>query len=422
MPELILKGLEAFISEEEFSKAAVSAKEAFSVFSEKSGAGAEFTGFVSLPKEYDRAEYARVKAAAEKIRKQSTVLVVIGIGGSYLGAAALEKLFHQSGGVKLAFAGCNLCSDELYELLETCRKEDFSVNIISKSGTTLEPSVAFRLFRKLLCEKYGEAEASERIFCTTDREKGTLHDLAVKEGWEMFTVPNDVGGRFSVLTSVGLLPAAAAGINIDELMLGAKDGMAEYLNPSFEENTAMQYAAARNILLSKGKALELLVSYDSSFSKMAEWWKQLFGESEGKEHKGIFPCSATFTTDLHSLGQFIQDGSRNLFETVVWFEKSRHTLTVPSGDDSDGLSYLEGTDIQSINEKAFKGAMKAHIEGGVPVILLKAAECSPYEIGKLMYFFEITVSVSGYMLGVNPFNQPGVESYKKNMYSLLGKN
>lgn len=421
MPELILKGLDTFITDNEIKEAVFSAEKAFQMFSEKTGAGAEFTGFASLPRGYDKEELARIKAAAEKIRRQSKILVVIGIGGSYLGAAALERLFPNENGVKLLFAGCNLCSDELYELLEACRNEDFSVNIISKSGTTLEPSVAFRLFRNLLFEKYGTASA-ERIYCTTDKQRGTLHELAVKEGWERFTVPDDIGGRFSVLSSVGLLPAAAAGIDIDGLLLGAEAGMGEYLNPVFKENPAMQYAAIRNILLSKGKALELLVSYEASFAKMEEWWKQLFGESEGKEHKGLFPCSVTFTTDLHSLGQFIQDGSRNLFETVVWFKKSRHSVIVPKGEKSDGLCYLEGAELQSINEKAFRGAMKAHIEGGVPVVLIEIPEITPFEIGKLIYFFEIAVSVSGYMLGVNPFNQPGVESYKKNMYELLGKN
>ncbi|MBQ7874328.1 MAG: glucose-6-phosphate isomerase [Oscillospiraceae bacterium] len=429
MPKLDFRYLKDFISEEEFAAKALKAEEAHRTLMTKSGAGSDFTGFVELPEEYDREEFSRILSAAEKIRNQSEVLIVIGIGGSYLGARAVIELatsplrnrIHRNG-PEVYFAGCNLSPDYMAEIAEICEEKDFSVNVISKSGTTTEPAIAFRFFRNLLEKKYGREEAKERIYCTTDRARGTLKALADKEGWETFVVPDDIGGRFSVLTPVGLLPIAAAGIDINELMAGAAEAKAEYQNPNFAENEAMQYAAARNILLEKGKALELLVSYEPAFSQMAEWWKQLFGESEGKDGKGIFPCSAIFSMDLHSLGQFVQDGSRNLFETVVRFEKAQKKLAVALDEEnSDGLNFLAGMDMQEINEKARLGTLVAHTEGGAPNIVITCEERNPKEIGKLIYFFEIAVAVSGYMLGVNPFNQPGVESYKKNMFALLGK-
>ncbi len=429
MPKLDFRYLKDFITEEEFSAKVSAAEEAHRTLMTKSGAGNDFTGFVELPEEYDREEFSRIISAAEKIRSQSDVLIVIGIGGSYLGARAVIELATSSlrnrickKGPEVYFAGCNLSPDYMAEIAEICEDKDFSVNVISKSGTTTEPAIAFRFFRELLEKKYGKEGAKERIFCTTDKARGTLKAVADKEGWETFVVPDDIGGRFSVLTPVGLLPIAAAGIDINELMAGAAEAKKEYGNPNYAENEAMQYAAARNILLEKGKALELLVSYDPSFTQMAEWWKQLFGESEGKDGKGIFPCSAIFSMDLHSLGQFVQDGTRNLFETVVRFEKAHKKLAVPYDEEnSDGLNFLAGMDMQEINEKARLGTLVAHTEGGAPNIVITCEERNPKEIGKLIYFFEIACAVSGYMLGVNPFNQPGVESYKKNMFALLGK-
>lgn len=429
MPKLDFRYLKDFISEEEFAAKAKKAEEAHHTLMTKTGEGNDFTGFVELPEEYDREEFSRIIAAAEKIKNQSDVLIVIGIGGSYLGARAVIELATsplrnrlRRNGPEVYFAGCNLSPDYMTEIAEICEEKDFSVNVISKSGTTTEPAIAFRFFRELLEKKYGKEEAKERIYCTTDRARGTLKALADKEGWETFVVPDDIGGRFSVLTPVGLLPIAAAGIDINELMAGAAEAKKEYEKTDFAENEAMQYAAARNILLEKGKALELLVSYEPAFAQMAEWWKQLFGESEGKDGKGIFPCSAIFSMDLHSLGQFVQDGSRNLFETVVRFEKAQKKLAVAVDEEnSDGLNFLAGMDMQDINEKARLGTLVAHTEGGAPNIVITCEERSPMEIGKLIYFFEIAVAVSGYMLGVNPFNQPGVESYKKNMFALLGK-
>ncbi|MBR2639172.1 MAG: glucose-6-phosphate isomerase [Oscillospiraceae bacterium] len=429
MPKIDFRYLKDFISEEDFSAKAKLAEEAHRTLMTKSGAGNDFTGFVELPEEYDREEFSRIISAAEKIRNQSDILIVIGIGGSYLGARAVIELCTSplrnricKEGPEIYFVGCNLSPDYMSEIAEICEDKDFSVNVISKSGTTTEPAIAFRFFRELLEKKYGKEGAKERIFCTTDKARGTLKAVADKEGWETFVVPDDIGGRFSVLTPVGLLPIAAAGIDINELMSGAAKAKKVYENPNFAENEAMQYAAARNILLEKGKALELLVSYEPSFGQMAEWWKQLFGESEGKDGKGIFPCSAIFSMDLHSLGQFVQDGTRNLFETVVRFEKSQRKFVVAADEENgDGLNFLAGMDMQEINEKARLGTLVAHTEGGVPNIVITCEKRTPEEVGKLIYFFEIACAVSGYMLGVNPFNQPGVESYKKNMFALLGK-
>lgn len=426
MLELDLKNIYNFIGEDELNAKAKSAKKALDLLLDKKGVGSEFTGFISYPDGYDRNELEKIKLASKKISLQSEVLIVIGVGGSYLGSRAVIELlnscFENENGTKIYFAGCNFSSDYAYELAEICRKKDFSVNVISKSGTTLEPAVAFRFFRKLLVEKYGEEGARDRIYCTTDKEKGTLRSIAEKEGWSTFSVPDDIGGRFSVLTSVGLLPIAVAGIDICSLIEGARSEMEDCLSGDFDRNPALRYAAARNLLLEKGKSIELLVSYEPSFTYMAEWWKQLFGESEGKQGKGLFPCSAIFSTDLHSFGQFVQDGSRTLFETVVCFKKSKHDFVVDFDEEnSDGLNYLAGKSLQEINELSRLGALVAHVDGGVPNIVISLSEISPYELGKLIYFFETAVSVSGYMLGVNPFDQPGVENYKRNMFALLGR-
>ncbi|HPW00642.1 MAG TPA: glucose-6-phosphate isomerase, partial [Oscillospiraceae bacterium] len=393
------------------------------------GAGAEFTGFLGLPETYDRDEFLRVKKAAQTIREQSDVLIVIGIGGSYLGASAAIELLTspfynllKKEGPEIYFAGTNLSPDSLNEILSLCEGKDVSVNVISKSGTTTEPALAFRALRRMLTEKYGAEGARKRVFCTTDKERGTLRALADAEGWETFVVPDDIGGRFSVLTPVGLLPIAAAGIDIDALMQGAADAKKVCCNPAYDENPALRYAAARRLLDRAGKSVELLVSYEPAFRQMAEWWKQLFGESEGKDGRGIFPASAIFSTDLHSLGQFIQEGSRTMFETVVRFEAPRRDYWIEKdAEDADGLGFLAGRSLSSINEKARQGTLLAHTEGGVPNLLISVPDRSPYELGALICFFEIAVSVSGYLLGVNPFDQPGVEAYKKNMFALLGK-
>lgn len=429
MPKLDLRYIKDFISEKELELKAPLAEKAYKTLMEKSKKENDFAGFVELPMNYDRNEFSRIVAAAKRIKEQSEILVVIGVGGSYLGARAVIELcssfFHNrlnKGYPEIYFVGCNLSPDYISEIAEICEEKDFSVNVISKSGTTTEPAIAFRFFRKLLEKKYGKEGAKERIYCTTDRTKGTLKAMANAEGWESFVVPNNIGGRFSVLTPVGLLPIAAAGIDISKLLEGATEAKTEYDNPNYSENFAMQYATVRNILYEKSKSIELLVSYEPSFSQMAEWWKQLFGESEGKDGKGLFPGSAIFSTDLHSIGQFIQDGTKSLFETVVCFEKAQRKLKVDfDEEDRDGLNYLAGTDIHEINKKAMLGALVAHTEGRVPNIIISCEERSPKEIGKLIYFFEIACAVSGYMLGVNPFNQPGVESYKKNMFALLGK-
>lgn len=429
LPQINLDYLKDFVAEAEISSKKKAAENALSALVDKTGAGAEFTGFVSLPKDYDRGELLRIKRAAEKIRRQSDVLIVIGIGGSYLGARAVIELLQSPmrnslphEGPEIYFAGCSLSPDYMYDIARLCEGKEISVNVISKSGTTTEPAVAFRFFREMLEKRYGKEGARKRIFCTTDKEKGTLKALADREGYETFVVPDNIGGRFSVLTPVGLLPIAAAGIDPEELLSGAAEGMKEYLSPKFEQNAAMRYAAARNILYEKGKTLELLVSYDPDFLQMAEWWKQLFGESEGKNHRGIFPCSATFSTDLHSLGQFVQDGSRTMFETVVRFKQAKHSFAVTEDrENADGLNFLAGMDMGEINEKARLGTLIAHTEGGVPNIIITSEAKTPNETGKLIYFFEIAVAISGYMLGVNPFDQPGVESYKKNMFALLGK-
>ena len=402
------------------------------VLTSKSGAGNDFLGWVDLPENYDKDEFARIKKAAEKIKNDSEVLIVIGIGGSYLGAkAAIEFLSHsfynnlpkdKRKTPEIYFAGTNMSGVYLQHLIEVVGDRDFSVNVISKSGTTTEPAIAFRVFKKMLEEKYGKEEAAKRIYATTDKEKGALKTLATAEGYETFVVPDNVGGRFSVLTAVGLLPIAAAGINIDDLMAGAKDAMNDFANKNMDENQALQYAAVRNILHRKGKDLELMVNYEPRVHYLAEWWKQLFGESEGKDGKGLYPTSADFSADLHSLGQYIQEGKRLFFETVVSIGKPEVEFVIESDKDNlDGLNFIAGKTLDYVNKKATDGVILAHIDGNVPNLGVNIPEATPYHLGYTFYFFEKACGVSGYLLGVNPFDQPGVEAYKKNMFALLGK-
>ena len=402
------------------------------VLTSKSGAGSDFLGWVDLPENYDKDEFARIKKAAEKIKNDSEVLIVIGIGGSYLGAkAAIEFLSHsfynnlpkdKRKTPEIYFAGTNMSGVYLQHLIEVVGDRDFSVNVISKSGTTTEPAVAFRVFKKMLEEKYGKEEAAKRIYATTDKEKGALKTLATAEGYETFVVPDNVGGRFSVLTAVGLLPIAAAGIDIDDLMAGAKDAMNDFANKNMDENQALQYAAVRNILHRKGKDLELMVNYEPRVHYLAEWWKQLFGESEGKDGKGLYPTSADFSADLHSLGQYIQEGKRLFFETVVSIGKPEVEFVIESDKDNlDGLNFIAGKTLDYVNKKATDGVSLAQIDGNVPKLGVNIPEATPYHLGYTFYFFEKACGVSGYLLGVNPFDQPGVEAYKKNMFALLGK-
>ena len=393
-----------------------------------SGPGGDFTGWVTLPRDYDKGEFARIQAAAEKIRRQSQVLVVIGIGGSYLGArAVLELLRSPNYDLKkkdtpdIYFAGNGLSSAALAELLDLIGDRDFSVNVISKSGTTTEPAVAFRIFREKLEAKYGKEGARERIYATTDAHKGALKGLADREGYEEFVVPDDVGGRFSVLTAVGLLPIAAAGIDINDLMSGAQAAMEQLSAPGLD-NPAWQYAAARHALYSSGKRIEILAAYEPAFRFFGEWWKQLFGESEGKEGKGLFPASVEFTADLHSMGQYIQQGQRLMLETVVRFAPGPAPVVIPEDQDNvDGLNFLAGRTLDFVADQAMRGTILAHVDGGVPNLMVEAGPISAHTAGELIYFFEYSCGLSGYLLGVNPFDQPGVEAYKKNMFALLGK-
>lgn len=395
----------------------------------KSGLGSDFLGWLTLPTDYDRTEFERIQKCAEKIKSDSDILIVIGIGGSYLGARAAIELLQSSmyNALKkdtpdIYFAGNSISPAYLSQLLSICEGKDISVNVISKSGTTTEPAVAFRVFRELLETKYGKEEAKKRIYCTTDQARGTLKELADREGYETFVIPDDVGGRFSVLTAVGLLPIAASGADIGQIMQGAKDAQDALANDDFAANDCYRYAAIRNILYRKGKSTELLVSYEPSFAMMNEWFKQLFGESEGKDGKGLFPASVIFSTDLHSLGQFIQEGARNLFETVVDIQKPVQDFFIKEDPENfDGLNFLSGQNMSVVNQKAMQGTILAHTEGGVPNLVLEVPEISPYEYGYMVYFFEKACAISGYILGVNPFDQPGVESYKKNMFALLGK-
>ena len=398
----------------------------------KSGAGNDYLGWIDLPVDYDKEEFARIKKAAEKIKTDSDVLVVIGIGGSYLGArAAIEFLGHNffnsvskdlRKAPEIYFVGNSISSNYLAGLVDVIGDRDFSVNIISKSGTTTEPAIAFRVFKKMLEEKYGKDEAAKRIYATTDKAKGALKKLADAEGYEEFVVPDDVGGRFSVLTAVGLLSIAVSGVDIDELMAGAASARKRCIENDFDNNDAMQYAALRNIMLRKGKSVEILCDYEPSLHYTLEWWKQLMGESEGKDNKGLFPASVDLTTDLHSMGQFIQDGSRIMFETVLNVEKTSREIVIEKEDeDLDGLNYLAGKTMDFVNKCAMNGTILAHTDGNTPNLRVDIPEQTPFYLGELFYFFEFACGLSGYMLGVNPFNQPGVESYKKNMFALLGK-
>ena len=421
-----------FIAEHEVENMKKPAADAKEVLVGRTGAGNDFLGWIDLPVNYDKEEFSRIKKAAERIQSGSEVLLVIGIGGSYLGArAAIEFLRHSFYNIvdksvrktpEIYFCGNSISSTYLKDLMDVIGDRDFSINIISKSGTTTEPAIAFRIFKEMCEKKYGKEGAAKRIYATTDKARGALKKLATEEGYETFVVPDDVGGRFSVLTAVGLLPIAVSGADIDKLMEGAASGREAALNNAFEENDALQYAAVRNILLRKGKEVEILANYEPAVHYISEWWKQLYGESEGKDQRGIFPASVDLTTDLHSMGQFIQDGARIMFETVLDVEKSRETLTIGEEPvDLDGLNYLAGQTVDFVNKSAMNGTILAHTDGQVPNLMVKIPEVNEFYLGQLFYFFEFACGVSGYLLGVNPFNQPGVESYKKNMFALLGK-
>ncbi len=421
-----------FISDDEVQSIKGQVLAAKELLLSKKGAGNDFLGWIDLPVDYDKDEFARIKKAAEKIQGDSQVLLVIGIGGSYLGArAAIEFLGHSFYNVlpadkrktpEIYFVGNSISSTYIKHLIDVVGDRDFSINMISKSGTTTEPAIAFRVFKEILEKKYGKEEAAKRIYATTDKARGALKKVADEEGYETFVVPDDVGGRFSVLTAVGLLPIAVSGADIDKLMEGAASGRELAAKNDFEDNDALKYAAIRNILLRKGKNVEVLANYEPSVHYISEWWKQLYGESEGKDQKGIFPASVDLTTDLHSMGQFIQDGARIMFETVIELEKSREEIIIGEEKvDLDGLNYLAGKSVDFVNKSAMNGTVLAHTDGGVPNTMIKIPECNEFYLGQLFYFFEFACGVSGYMLGVNPFNQPGVESYKKNMFALLGK-
>ena len=427
MIKLDLSKLEGFLPQDYLEQRCEGLERAADMLAHHNGPGGDFTGWVTLPRDYDKEEFARIKAAAEKIRRQSQVLVVIGIGGSYLGARAVIELLaspnynlKQKNTPDIYFAGNGLSTDALLELIALIGERDFSVNVISKSGTTTEPAVAFRIFRAMLEEKYGPEGARERIYATTDKARGALKGLADQEGYEEFVVPDDVGGRYSVLTAVGLLPIAAAGLDIDQLMAGAQRAM-EALSAPDLDNPAWQYAAARNALYESGKKVELLACYEPSFRFFSEWWKQLYGESEGKEHKGLFPASVEFTADLHSMGQYIQQGERLMFETVVKFAPKGEFIIPDDPANVDGLNFLAGKSLAFVAEQAMRGTILAHVDGGVPNILLELPAIGEDTVGELIYFFEYVCGLSGYLLQVNPFDQPGVEAYKKNMFALLGK-
>ena len=423
------KYLSQFLGENEYKGIAPAVKAAHETLASRSGLGNDFLGWVNLPTDYDKEEFARIKKAAEKIKSDSKVLIVIGIGGSYLGArAAIEALKStlynslKKDTPEIYFIGNSISPTYLNEVVSLVEGRDFSVNVISKSGTTTEPALAFRVFRELLEERYGAEGAKSRIYATTDKARGTLKELSDRNGYETFVIPDDVGGRYSVLTAVGLLPIACAGCDIDALMKGAKYAQDNLNDPDLEKNDCYKYAAIRNILYRKGFKAEMLVAYENSFAMMNEWFKQLYGESEGKDKKGIYPTSATFSTDLHSLGQFIQDGSKILFETVIQFEKPQKDFFLKDDpENNDGLNFLSGQNMSVVNRKAFEGTVLAHTEGGTPNTVLEIPQLNEYELGYLIYFFEKACAISGYLLGVNPFDQPGVESYKKNMFALLYK-
>ena len=421
-----------FMRDEEFSYLENYVKLAHQMLHNGTGVGSDFTGWLDLPRNYDQAEYKRIKECAAKIRNDSEILVVIGIGGSYLGArAAIDTLSHnfadkidaqKKAGPKILYAGNTLSANYFADLLDVIEGKEISMNVVSKSGTTTEPAIAFRIFKEYLETKYGKAEAAKRIYATTDKSRGALKGLADTEGYQSFVIPDDVGGRFSVLTAVGLLPIAAAGIDTDAMLAGAQEACDAYQTADLAKNDCYMYAAARNILYRKGKTTEVLVNYEPSLHFFSEWWKQLYGESEGKDNKGIFPASVEFTTDLHSMGQYIQDGMRNLFETTLSVDKPRRNITVKEdAGNVDGLNFLAGKDLDYINKMAAKGTMEAHVEGGVPNLTVQIPALDATGFGNMVYFFEKACAVSGYLLGVNPFDQPGVEMYKKNMFRLLGK-
>lgn len=421
-----------FFGEHEITYLQDAVKAAHQSLHNKSGAGNEFLGWIDLPENYDKEEFSRIQKSAAKIQKDSEVLLVIGIGGSYLGArAAIEMLQHsfynalpgdQRKTPQIIFVGNNISSSYMTDVMDLLKEKDFSINVISKSGTTTEPALAFRIFRKLLEEKYGENEAKTRIYATTDKAKGALKTLATEKGYESFVIADDIGGRYSVLTAVGLLPIAVSGANIEEMMKGALEARQDFSSDELSENLAYQYAAVRNVLYNKGKTIEMLINYEPGLQYFSEWWKQLFGESEGKDQKGIFPSSANFSTDLHSLGQYVQEGRRDLFETVIKVDQARHELTIEAEEnDLDGLNYLAGKSVDFVNDKAFEGTLLAHTDGGVPNLIVNIPKMDAFTFGYLVYFFEKACAISGYLLGVNPFDQPGVEAYKVNMFALLGK-
>ncbi len=421
-----------YIKEHELTYLQDAVKVAHHSLHEQTGAGSNFLGWLDLPTNYDKEEYTRIKKAAEKIKNDSDVLLVIGIGGSYLGArAAIEMLNHsfynllskeKRNAPQIIFVGQNISSTYMKDVIDLLAERDFSINIISKSGTTTEPAVAFRAFKKILEERYGKEEAKQRIYATTDKARGALKTEAIDAGYESFIIPDDVGGRYSVLTAVGLLPIAVSGANIDEMMEGARKAQTDFAKSELSENIAYQYAVVRNLLYNKGKSIEILANYEPSLQYFSEWWKQLFAESEGKDLKGIFPASANFSTDLHSIGQYIQEGRRDLFETVLKVEEARHEVSIEKAEnDLDGLNYLADKTLQYVNDRALEGTMLAHTDGGVPNLVISLPKLDECTFGYLVYFFEKACAMSGYLLGVNPFDQPGVEAYKVNMFALLGK-
>ncbi len=422
----------SFFGEHEITYLSDAVKVAHHSLHEKTGAGSDFLGWIDLPVDYDKKEFSRILKSSQKIQNDSEVLLVIGIGGSYLGArAAIEMLNHSFHNAlskdkrktpQIIFIGKDISSTYMSDVIDFLGDKDFSINVISKSGTTTEPAIAFRIFRKLLEEKYGAEEAKSRIYATTDKARGALKTLATEEGFETFVIPDDVGGRYSVLTAVGLLPIAVSGADIEKMMKGAAAAREDFSSSELSENAAYQYAAVRNVLYNKGKTIEMLINYEPGLQYFSEWWKQLFGESEGKDQKGIYPSSANFSTDLHSLGQYVQEGRRDIFETVVKVDKPRHELTIEAAEnDLDGLNYLAGKTVDFVNNKAFEGTLLAHTDGGVPNLIVTIPEMDEYTFGYLVYFFEKACAISGYLLGVNPFDQPGVEAYKVNMFALLGK-
>lgn len=421
-----------FVNEHEVQYMESYVKSAHEMLHNKTGAGSDFLGWVELPINYDKAEFTRIKAAAEKIKSDSDVLIVIGIGGSYLGArAAIDMLSHtfynslpkgKRKTPEIYFVGNNISSTYIMDLLELIEGKDISLNVISKSGTTTEPAIAFRIFKEYIENKYGKEEAQKRIYATTDKARGALKKLATEENYESFVIPDDVGGRYSILTAVGLLPIAVSGANIDDMMRGAADAYELYKNPNLMQNDCYKYAAVRNALYRKNKTTEIMVNYEPALHFFTEWWKQLFGESEGKDQKGIFPAGVDFSADLHSMGQYIQDGLRNIFETILNIEKPRKAMVIKEDKENlDGLNFLAGKEIDLVNKKAMQGTILAHMDGGVPNLILNIPEMNEYCLGSLVYFFEKACGISGYLLGVNPFDQPGVEAYKKNMFALLGK-